>query len=576
MNRKSDKDNENGVNGKENTAEKEVEYDQLLSSAGEFGLYQILLFFKTSPFYVFGGFVYFTQLFLTEVPKNYWCRIPELGNMSAVERRILAIPADNDSPVGYSQCTSYVANWTEVLLTGGKPDQSWASQECQHGWEYNTTEIPYPTISSELGWVCEKDSYQAIAQSLFFVGSIIGGFIIGWVADRFGRIPAAVFANVIGCVAGIASTFTTNFVEFTICRIFVGMSYDNCMIMAYLLVLEYTAPKYRTLIANLSIAIFFTLGVTALPWIALACGHWKVMALATSIPLALALLAPFVMPESPRWLITQGRVNEVITNVKAIAKTNKKDVPTELIQQFQMSCEKNKQEKSVSLFELLKRPVLRNLFVCICIEYLCIMIIFDALVRTIGSLKYDFFISFTVISFTEFPSLVLLSFILDLTGRKWLCIISLSICGVLSFITPFVGGGLPSVLCAVFARFTCNMAFNSILQWSAELIPTPVRGSGTSIIHICGYIATCVSPFIAYIDNYVSWLSMVIIGAISIFSATMCCYLPETACKEMPQTFEEVEAMMRSRSLWEMPCLQNKGSDRDPSVGHTNGAFETS
>ncbi|XP_030019880.2 carcinine transporter [Manduca sexta] len=200
---------------------KDVDYDQLLSAAGEFGRYQVYLFFLMGPFYIFGVFSYFSQLFLTEVSPNHWCRIPELENLTLIERRELAIPTDN-SIFGYSRCTEFVANWTEVLASGIKPNDTWGTQSCQHGWEFNQTEIPYPTISSELGWVCDRASYQATAQSIFFVGSIIGGFIVGWIADRFGRLPAAVVSNLIGCVAGVGSTFAQNFLVFTICRFFMG------------------------------------------------------------------------------------------------------------------------------------------------------------------------------------------------------------------------------------------------------------------------------------------------------------------------------------------------------------------
>lgn len=41
-------------------------------------------------------------------------------------------------------------------------------------------------------WVCDRASYVPIAQSLFFTGSVAGGFLFGWIADRFGRVPALV------------------------------------------------------------------------------------------------------------------------------------------------------------------------------------------------------------------------------------------------------------------------------------------------------------------------------------------------------------------------------------------------
>ncbi|KAJ8737900.1 hypothetical protein PYW08_000495 [Mythimna loreyi] len=185
-----------------------VDYDELLSSAGEFGRYQLFLFLATFPFYVFGAFSYFTQVFLTETSPNHWCMIPELQNLTVLERRNLAIPLDSESPFGYSRCLQYEANWSEVISTGVISNKSLTIVPCQHGWEFNKTEFAYPTIGSEMGWVCEQNSNQATAQSIFFVGSIVGGLIVGFIADRFGRIPAAVFSNIIGAIAGALISLT--------------------------------------------------------------------------------------------------------------------------------------------------------------------------------------------------------------------------------------------------------------------------------------------------------------------------------------------------------------------------------
>lgn len=562
-------ENEINNNVDEETSTREVDYDELLSSAGELGRYQVLLFLLTCPFYTFGVFMYFSQLFLTVSSPNHWCWIPELSNLTALERRTLAIPLDKDSQFGYSRCSSYVANWTEVMLTGTRPDENWSTTSCQHGWEFNKSEVPYPTISSELEWVCEKDSYQAIAQSMFFVGSIVGGFVVGWVADRFGRLQAVVFSNMIGCITGIATTFVTSFTQFTICRFIMGMSYDNCMIMAYLILLEYVAPKYRTVMANMSFAIFFTIAVTALPWIAKACGDWKVLSLATSVPLALVLLAFFILPESPRWLLSKGRVDDAINKVKTIARVNKKEVPVKLIEQFKLSVQKNKTNDTGNLIDLMKRPKLRLITLLACLEFFSCTIVYDSLVRTIDQLGFDFFVSFTVISATEFPSLLILSLTMDFIGRRWLTIISMLTCALFCFITPIVGDGLPAVITSVIARFAVNMSFNGIVQWVAEMLPTPVRGSGTSFVHICGYIATVLSPFVAYLDHVAYWLPMILVGTISIIAAAISLALPETAQRCMPQTFDDAEELIRNQSIKDIICLRKR-----PKI--SNGQVNTS
>ncbi|XP_049885282.1 solute carrier family 22 member 13-like [Pectinophora gossypiella] len=564
--------NENGLQKNKEDTKEIVDYDQLLSSAGEFGLYQILLLASLFPFYIFGAFSYFSQLFMTEVAPNHWCWIPELENLTVIERRNLAIPNDTAARFGYSQCSAYVANWSEVLATGLAPDLTWETQRCQHGWEFNKTEIPYPTISSDMGWVCDKDSYQASAQSIFFVGSIIGGFLVGWVADRFGRLPGAAFSNFIGCIAGIASAFVHNFTEFAVCRFFMGMSYDNCMMMTYILALEYVAPKYRAISANIPFALFFTFGLCILPWIALACADWKTLTLATSIPMGLSLLAPLLMPESPRWLLTKGRVDDAVQKVVKIGHINKKLVPPRMIEQFKKdAC---RQEEKGSILELLRRPLLRTMFICICVLYMSDMIVFDSLVRTVGQLKFDFFVSFTIVSMTEFPSLVIVSFVLDWTGRKWMTLVTLLICGIFSIITTFVGAGLPSVLCAVVARFCANMACNTAMQWAAEILPTPVRGSGISVVHICGYVGTVISPFIVYLETVVEWLPLIVVGAIAFLGAAVCLGLPETAAKEMPQTFDDAEELIKSTSMLEYPWRKTAVRETPRDYGHVNNNFE--
>lgn len=545
------------IENKVDRAKDSVDYDDLISSAGEFGRYQLLLFFSTFPFYVFGVFVYFSQMFMTEVSPNHWCKIPELENLTAIQRRDLGVPKDEYARFGYSQCQMYAVNWTEMLATVQKPDQTWNTVPCQYGWEFNETEIPYPTVSSEFEWVCDKNSYQATAQSIFFIGSIFGGLIIGWIADRFGRVPAAVVSSVIGCVGGFASTFAQNLTQFSAARFVMGMAYDNCMIMAYLIVLEYVAPKYRTILSNMAFAIFYSLIVTLLPWIALACGHWKTISLVTSLPLGLAILTPLYLPESPRWLLSKGRIDEAIKKVLVIGRINKKVVPPKLIEQFKLSVTNTKQEDSGNCLEILKRPVIRKMFILICIEYMCCTIVFDGLVRSIGQLDFDFFMSFSLVSFTEFPSMFIVAFILDWMGRRWLTIIVMTVSCIFCLLTVFATG-VQSVIFAVIARFAVNMSYSATMQWAAEILPTSVRGSGVSIVHICGYIATVLSPYIVYLKVYMYWLPLVVVGSVAALGALIAFGLPETARKDMPHTFDDAAELAKNQRLWTMPFFEQR------------------
>lgn len=70
-----------------------LDLDELLPIIGEFGRYQkLLLFLICLPACIPCGFCAFNQLFMTDVPDDFWCAIPELNNLTAEKRREIGIP----------------------------------------------------------------------------------------------------------------------------------------------------------------------------------------------------------------------------------------------------------------------------------------------------------------------------------------------------------------------------------------------------------------------------------------------------------------------------------------------------
>lgn len=70
----------------ENVQSDRIDFDDLLLHIGEFGRYQKCLFLCIIPFLFFMVFVYCSQIFITLVPENYWCRVPELEHLTMDKR----------------------------------------------------------------------------------------------------------------------------------------------------------------------------------------------------------------------------------------------------------------------------------------------------------------------------------------------------------------------------------------------------------------------------------------------------------------------------------------------------------
>lgn len=48
----------------------------------------------------------------------------------------------------------YAVNFTSLIAAGiTEADPSWPISECQHGWEYEFTDVPYTSIATEVGIV---------------------------------------------------------------------------------------------------------------------------------------------------------------------------------------------------------------------------------------------------------------------------------------------------------------------------------------------------------------------------------------------------------------------------------------
>lgn len=106
--------------------------------------------------------------------------------------------------------------------------------------------------------------------------------------------------NLMALIGGISTIYSKKFWHFCACRFVVGISYDNTFVIAYILVLEYVGPKWRTFAANMSYGTFYALGAMSLPWMAYGISDWRLFAVVTAVPMAIVIVAPFAIPESIR------------------------------------------------------------------------------------------------------------------------------------------------------------------------------------------------------------------------------------------------------------------------------------
>ena len=109
--------------------------------------------------------------------------------------------------------------------------------------------------------------------------------------------------------------------------------------------MEYVETSKRTLVGNLGLALFLTLSGLYQPWAIKYLGDWRLFNWIMFSQMGLVFLAPFILPESSRWLMVQGKVDRLLKTLRWVAKLNKRKVITQhefqsftlLVQSYQTS-----------------------------------------------------------------------------------------------------------------------------------------------------------------------------------------------------------------------------------------------
>lgn len=65
--------------------------------------------------------------------------------------------------------------------------------------------------------------------------------------------------------------------------------------------------------------------------------HWFALSLATSVPFVLLFSYYWIIPESPRWLLSKNRIDEAEVIVQRMARINGKTVPSNFLRKMEVT-----------------------------------------------------------------------------------------------------------------------------------------------------------------------------------------------------------------------------------------------
>jgi len=432
-----------------------------------------------------------------------------------------------------------------------------------------------------------------LVHSAFTIGCFFGVFLFGWLADWIGRKSSLVLGSPLMIILGFALTLSPNIYVFLTIRLFQGVVFFGVFTVAYVLAMETTAPSKRAMIGNV-VHIPWGVQFVTVSLVAMWLHNWRYQQIVYSIPTILCLIMTPFLPESPRWLAINGKLDRATQVLMQGAKWNRKEVSEQSIRDRLDSfckCSHNDSEPKESNFKLalglIRTPEMRRRFLFSAVIWFQAAFVNHGVNFYAPTLAANPFVAYCLVGCFETFSPLAGAFVFTY-GRRVPLVILFIICGLFSFNIITVFKIWPDdheyqlLAMLLIATFLSDMAFNGIYVHVSEFMPTTHRSIGLGSCSSVARIGSSLSSVLVETAGSYPYLPPVVFGAIS-FAGSFCTYmLPSTENQELPETIEDVEISGRERregglTSWmssgslgqggKKKHSPNSGTDHVPSVG---------
>lgn len=367
------------------------------------------------------------------------------------------------------------------------------------------------SIKTEFGL---SNVHAGMIGSASFVGMAIGAVCSGMAADRFGRKPVFQISMVVWGAGSLLCASASGPVELGVFRLLLGVGMGMELPLAQTLLSEFIPTarrgKYLALMDGNWPLAFITAGL--LSYAVLAHHNWRVLFALEAIPALFLFVIRRYVPESPRWLESQGRHAQADAVVGAVETSVMRRLKLDVLPPISpASPDAQTQARGM---RVIWSPSYRRRTVVVGTLWFFALLGFYGLNTWLGALQQAAgvvvtqSVLFTVyISLGGIPGFLAAAWAVERLGRKTTCVGTLvgGACATYAFGQVLVTGAAPWSVYAAGA----SMQFFAFGMWAVlyaytlELFPSRARATGCGYASFCGRIGALLGPTL--VGAIVTW-----------------------------------------------------------------------
>lgn len=411
---------------------------------------------------------------------------------------------------------------------------------------------------------------QALATTVVFMGMMLSLPFWGFFSDKFGRKTALTLCSVLLFYFGILSSMSPNYTWLLILRGLVGFAI-GCSPQSVTLYAEFLPCKQRAKCVVL-LDCFWALGAcfeVLLALIVMPTLGWKwLLVLSTAPLLGFACVCPW-LPESAKYLVTNGQTDKAIDTLKKVAYDNGKPMLLGRLVVDDVVLEEKRGRFTDLLLPQLRVSSILLWFiwlVCAFCYYGIVLMstgLFESsynnrtcssnldgrIFKTVQSCTAEShylttrdYIDLLWTTLAEFPGIFATIFVIDRFGRKITLVFQFTLFAITLFLLfQYAKNRVLLTIALFFARGIIAGVFQAIYVYTPEVYPTPLRSIGVGTCSAMARLGAMITPYIAQVLLKSSFnTSIIIYITAALLAAIASSLLPiETKGRDMKEEYVE-------------------------------------
>ncbi|XP_003480736.2 solute carrier family 22 member 10-like [Sus scrofa] len=529
-------------------------FEELLNEVGGLGKFQILQMLLAFPPLMMVVCHILLENFTAAIPGHHcWVRIldndTDSGNDTGTlgPEVLLRISIPLDSNLKPEKCRRYLhPQWQLLHLNGTFPNVTDLDTEpCVDGWVYDQSSFSH-TIVTEWDLVCDYQSQKPLVQFAFMAGMLLGGFLYGYLSDRFGRKLILRWCLLQLAISGTCAAFAPNFLVYCFLRFWSGCSAVAILSNNSMIVVEWTRAQSKAMVISV-ITCATGIGQIILGGLAFVFREWRTLQLVVSVPFFVFFLSTWCLVESARWLIITNKPAKGLKELKKVAHRNGlKNAEATLNMEGLRETMKEELEvaqTNTTLLDLFRTPKLRKRMCLLAFVRFANTMPFYGIFINLQHFGNNIFLFQVIFGVLSTLARSLLFIVMNHMDRRPTQMLFMFLVGISILANTFVPQDM-QILRVTLGSLGIGFIAASITSYSVhsfELIPTLLRAKASGLELMVSRFGAALAPLLMTLVVYQPILPWIIYGVSPIIAGLVVFFQPETKNLPLPDTIQDVE-----------------------------------